>query len=302
MHPTRQHTSLPPLSHLYLSQPSLPPPHHLYPPPQPDPEIYADSEPDDVELHGPPKKKRRRQALSCTECKRRKIKCDRNQPCAPCSRRGEQAKCQWHVVEPIEKYVTRSEYDELKERVNQLSVLVNRLVHHPAASLGAPATEAVSPYVSGASYHPLMRPPQNYPQQPSTSTDPSTAQAPPQSHRYTKGEEAPRPPHTIPSPSLLTTRPPPPNSNYVSIHTLRPRSTLKKLPRADVHSGRASAPRSQRPSDPYNHPHPHPHTHPLPDVYSDRDHNFPIDPSSSRKRKFSDLTGSSSYEHDRRDR
>ncbi|GJE87033.1 hypothetical protein PsYK624_031160 [Phanerochaete sordida] len=27
---------------------------------------------------GPPKKKRRRQALSCTECKRRKIKCDRS--------------------------------------------------------------------------------------------------------------------------------------------------------------------------------------------------------------------------------
>ncbi|KAJ7844592.1 hypothetical protein B0H14DRAFT_2585105 [Mycena olivaceomarginata] len=44
----------------------------------------------------PPKKRRRRQALSCTECKRRKIRCDR----APCVGRGDQAKRQWHVVEP----------------------------------------------------------------------------------------------------------------------------------------------------------------------------------------------------------
>jgi Fungal Zn(2)-Cys(6) binuclear cluster domain len=49
----------------------------------------------------PPKKKRRRQALSCTECKRRKIKCDRVQPCAPCKKRGEGDKCQWHILEPV---------------------------------------------------------------------------------------------------------------------------------------------------------------------------------------------------------
>ncbi|KAJ7113270.1 hypothetical protein C8R43DRAFT_1113312 [Mycena crocata] len=64
---------------------------------------------------GPPKKKRRRQALSCTECKRRKIRCDRTQPCSPCVRRGDQAKCQWHAVEPAaEKYVPRSEHDALR--------------------------------------------------------------------------------------------------------------------------------------------------------------------------------------------
>jgi hypothetical protein len=121
-----------------------------------------------------------------------------------------------------EKYVTRSEYDELKERVDHLSVLVNRLVSHaqaPTATLGAP-TEAVSPYVSGLSYHPLMPPPQHYPQQPSTSTDSSTVQAPAQSHRYTKADELTRPPGTThpiraspvarsPSSSLLTIRPPP---------------------------------------------------------------------------------------------
>ncbi|KIK67888.1 hypothetical protein GYMLUDRAFT_256703, partial [Collybiopsis luxurians FD-317 M1] len=98
-----------------------------------------DSETEDADPQGPPKKKRRRQALSCTECKRRKIKCDRNQPCAPCTRRGEQAKCQWHVVEPVrliprsapsssssEKYVSRAEYDELKSRFEHLESTVHR--------------------------------------------------------------------------------------------------------------------------------------------------------------------------------
>jgi hypothetical protein len=49
----------------------------------------------------PPKKKRRRQALSCTECKRRKIRCDRVQPCAPCKKRGEGDKCRWHILDPV---------------------------------------------------------------------------------------------------------------------------------------------------------------------------------------------------------
>jgi len=61
----------------------------------------------DRKIHGsgstepPPKKKRRRQALSCTECKRRKIRCDRVQPCAPCQKRGEGDKCRWHILEPV---------------------------------------------------------------------------------------------------------------------------------------------------------------------------------------------------------
>lgn len=35
-------------------------------------------------LDGPPPRKRRRPALSCFECRRRKIKCDRNFPCKQC--------------------------------------------------------------------------------------------------------------------------------------------------------------------------------------------------------------------------
>lgn len=215
-----QHTSLPPIRQLYLPPPApnMPPPYPYpssgvpYQPPQHiapghsrEADIYGtgESEPDDLtEPHGPPKKKRRRQALSCTECKRRKIKCDRSQPCAPCTRRGEQAKCQWHVVEPIEKYVTRAEYDELKARFDQLSALVDRLLAHiqtpgGGAALGA-TSEAVSTY-AGVSpsqpyphhHHPLMPPPHSYPQPHITTAagETSAAQAPPQAHRYSsKGE------------------------------------------------------------------------------------------------------------------
>ncbi|CAE6413862.1 unnamed protein product, partial [Rhizoctonia solani] len=67
-----------------------------------------------------PKKRRRRQALSCTECKRRKIKCDRQHPCGPCVRRTEADKCHWNVVEPSDKYVLRTEWDGLQRRVEGL--------------------------------------------------------------------------------------------------------------------------------------------------------------------------------------
>ncbi|KAL5492057.1 hypothetical protein ACEPAI_3504 [Sanghuangporus weigelae] len=83
------------------------------------PEAESDQDQNESE-HGPPKKKRRRQALSCTECKRRKIKCDRAHPCGPCARRSEPDKCQWHVIEPVDKYVTRSEWDELYTRYRML--------------------------------------------------------------------------------------------------------------------------------------------------------------------------------------
>ncbi|CAE6437487.1 unnamed protein product [Rhizoctonia solani] len=67
-----------------------------------------------------PKKRRRRQALSCTECKRRKIKCDRQHPCGPCVRRTEADKCHWNVVEPSDKYILRTEWDGLQRRVEVL--------------------------------------------------------------------------------------------------------------------------------------------------------------------------------------
>lgn len=120
-----------------------------------------DSEPEgEIEQQGPAKKKRRRQALSCNECKRRKIKCDRAQPCGPCTRRGEQSKCQWRTLEPVDKYVSRAEYDELKarskaeydelkSRLDHLESVVSRLFPPP----GGPANVSmysIPPDISGA--------------------------------------------------------------------------------------------------------------------------------------------------------
>ncbi|KAJ7737131.1 hypothetical protein B0H16DRAFT_108991 [Mycena metata] len=110
------------------------------------PSSYAGSEGDERDAGGdnePPKKKRRRQALSCTECKRRKIRCDRTQPCAPCVRRGDQAKCHWHVVEPAtssnaEKYVPRAEHEALRARVEVLEAYINSIPPSVLATLPPP--------------------------------------------------------------------------------------------------------------------------------------------------------------------
>ncbi|KAN0138049.1 hypothetical protein V8E53_003938 [Lactarius tabidus] len=135
------------------------------------PGIVADSDGDgDSEQAARPKQKRRRQALSCTECKRRKIKCDRAHPCTPCIRRGDQNKCQWHVIEPVDKYVSRAEYDELKIRVDRLEAL---LCAQPTTCLAAPPRSESSPqqqhqqtrpsssaagHRGTAPYHPLSPP------------------------------------------------------------------------------------------------------------------------------------------------
>ncbi|KAH9975215.1 hypothetical protein BJV74DRAFT_862928 [Russula compacta] len=79
-HPSRQHSGL-----AFSAGPSagiprldfLPPP-ALPPAERTQSGVLADSDGDgDSEQAVRPKQKRRRQALSCTECKRRKIKCDR---------------------------------------------------------------------------------------------------------------------------------------------------------------------------------------------------------------------------------
>ncbi|KAJ6584231.1 hypothetical protein B0H10DRAFT_870966 [Mycena sp. CBHHK59/15] len=117
------------------------------PQPQPDHPHVPTSDADRADEHEhndndgqPPKKRRFRQPLSCTECKRRKIRCDRNQPCTPCVRRGDQAKCQWYVIEPAtEKYVFRAEHDALRARVDALDALVHgHQVPSPSLPLSHP--------------------------------------------------------------------------------------------------------------------------------------------------------------------
>lgn len=153
-----------------------------------------------MEQQGPAKKKRRRQALSCNECKRRKIKCDRAQPCGPCTRRGEQSKCQWRTLEPVDKYVSRAEYDELKARskaeydelkarLDQLESMVSRLFPPPGGPVnvpmysippdisGASSSENVTSYHSGHSSAGQVLYPPNVPPSSSFTQDPAKSQS-----------------------------------------------------------------------------------------------------------------------------
>ncbi|OSX65517.1 hypothetical protein POSPLADRAFT_1054255, partial [Postia placenta MAD-698-R-SB12] len=245
------HTALPPIRHLH---PDLPPAAMQGAAPTAGP-VYSHPQsadypvasgstlgsrpmPDDSDGDGeqqePPKKKRRRQALSCTECKRRKIKCDRAQPCGPCVRRGEHHKCQWHIIEPMEKYVTRTEYDELKAKVAELETLVHRLIparpaHTPSAPSLAPApypdplhAAPIRPYHPGlsasgpSSYYGVTPPP---PPPPNRGEPPGSynhipklvaPNSPSLSRPSTAHGASSRPAHMPPSPSPYRAAPSPP--------------------------------------------------------------------------------------------
>jgi len=71
----------------------------LTPPPPPPPvPLRSQASPAPAKV----KRKRNRAALSCSACKKRKIKCDRKLPCEACIKRGEQGSCRWEQpkVEP----------------------------------------------------------------------------------------------------------------------------------------------------------------------------------------------------------
>ncbi|RYP74951.1 hypothetical protein DL770_007504 [Monosporascus sp. CRB-9-2] len=51
----------------------------------------------------PPPRKRRRLVISCTECHRRKQRCDRKLPCTNCQSRNKEAACQYETGKPIRK-------------------------------------------------------------------------------------------------------------------------------------------------------------------------------------------------------
>ncbi|TFK90291.1 hypothetical protein K466DRAFT_583881 [Polyporus arcularius HHB13444] len=170
------------------------------------------------------KQKRRRQALSCTECKRRKIKCDRANPCGPCVRRGEQSKCQWHIIEPLEKYVSRAEFDEMKTRVEQLEALVLRggpSTSSPTAPISRRASmSAMMPMTSGPPPEPIQGtaitpyqaygssgPIASYPLRPSSPRSPVRGREPPPPSAYVA---PPPPPGTSPP---MSYRAPPPHAS-----------------------------------------------------------------------------------------
>ena len=107
-----------------------------------------------------PPRKRRRPALSCFECRRRKIKCDRNQPCNQC----------------VQSRVPRCSYDAESTPPNLAS---GQWSETPVASFSATNTQrraphpllpqfptpASSPRTGSNTENPILlpRPPQNHP-------------------------------------------------------------------------------------------------------------------------------------------
>ncbi|BGO93876.1 hypothetical protein NBRC10512_006114 [Rhodotorula toruloides] len=75
---------------------------------------------------GRPKKRRNRMALSCKECKRRKIKCDRVMPiCGNCTKRGKPSECAWDVLQPANDVYLPPNL----ARTSDLEALAARLAH-----------------------------------------------------------------------------------------------------------------------------------------------------------------------------
>ncbi|KZT55285.1 hypothetical protein CALCODRAFT_357919 [Calocera cornea HHB12733] len=97
------------------------------------------------ELPQPTKKKRRRQALNCKECKRRKIKCDRQAPCDQCVRRGEGELCDWDQLPPAEKPIGRSSYNALKEQLNKTQRAFEILQARYVEQVGRPVPPSPTP-------------------------------------------------------------------------------------------------------------------------------------------------------------
>ena len=76
---------------------------------------------------------RNRELLACTECRRRKLKCDREKPCTSCVKRGNEASCTYRrIANGLEHECGRRLQAE--ERLEHLERLVQQLAQHGNAS------------------------------------------------------------------------------------------------------------------------------------------------------------------------
>ncbi|GAA5896136.1 hypothetical protein JCM8208_007536 [Rhodotorula glutinis] len=100
---------------------------------------HEGTDPDASPAPTKPKRKRNRAALSCSACKKRKIKCDRKLPCEACIKRGEQGTCRWEqpkVEPPPQPFALAVEHEQLKQRVAILEAVLQRIapdVYHEIA-------------------------------------------------------------------------------------------------------------------------------------------------------------------------
>ncbi|GME31802.1 uncharacterized protein LTHEOB_1867 [Neofusicoccum parvum] len=96
--------------------------------------LAAAQEPND-RPRPPPNRRRDKPQLSCTLCRRRKLKCDRNQPCGTCSNRGLSYSCTYVSSTPsaINRVSQSRRYPQaspgMQDRINQLEGLVVTLMN-----------------------------------------------------------------------------------------------------------------------------------------------------------------------------
>lgn len=90
----------------------------------------------------PPSRRRDKPIVSCTLCRRRKLKCDRQQPCKTCVDRGLALSCTYMRNAPSaqEPKAPHSVHD----RIDQLEKLVTTLMSGKDPSSASSATPAVS--------------------------------------------------------------------------------------------------------------------------------------------------------------
>ncbi|BGP39792.1 hypothetical protein JCM10450v2_003763 [Rhodotorula kratochvilovae] len=73
------------------------------------------------------KKTRNRKPSSCAQCRKKKLRCNRADPCAPCVARGEGHLCSWEGAEPLYKARDEADNQELRDQVARLESLVRYL-------------------------------------------------------------------------------------------------------------------------------------------------------------------------------
>ena len=72
---------------------------------------------------------RNRELLACTECRRRKLKCDRHTPCTACAKRGDEASCTYQrCASGVER--ERERRLQAEARLEHLEQLVQQLSQH----------------------------------------------------------------------------------------------------------------------------------------------------------------------------
>ncbi|KAH7246710.1 fungal-specific transcription factor domain-containing protein [Fusarium tricinctum] len=77
-------------------------------------------------LHSPTEKRPLRSPHACTDCKRRKIRCDGRQPCNQCDSRGSQARCIY--IKHTERLVpSKGKIENLSKNLKERDAILNRL-------------------------------------------------------------------------------------------------------------------------------------------------------------------------------